>query len=474
MSQKMYEKIIEIFSMNTKPDYYTLLIEDVYKKLNTKTKKETIIQLIEDILPAQDYLVKHDNRIFYRRNIYSKIKFRVVLTHDELTNKYMIPGHRILTFSNPNLKLNQLTIVDSENSPLPLQEKQFPQDGLAIYFTLCSLDSISNNLLPVGNFFATTVIDLSEWMKRNDFSQDDKLIFTTLDYDKGLYLIEKESNKKYLKSQFVTKNLNQKFLDSLVSFLTEIRYVSSTASTILAAYSLSNVYLENYPLDTLGMLVTNNEKLELQFAGGFSTLQLKSGHVINKLFQDSLDPSNIPESGVSKSIEGIFDEMGNSYTEHSIYAMILYEMHTNGSVDNEKIFNIVFKEGLNSFYNKKQKENFITAYNKFLKKTLEDFEKKHFDKREYKVIEECVNLKIKIVNFLRKIDENMFLEIENFNPEVLLDLNQCDSALDYFFQMFLKNKISLQDLTVAKSELPVLKKQITSEIRSITKLYDLI
>ncbi len=464
MSDKLIKQLIDFMAKETEVETFDQLLEKARKNLKIKDKPEIAEQKIRAYLVFQDYASVYENQVIYRKKVCEKIKFRVVLTKTEWEEKKLIMGHRFLLHSSPDKLLKNYKILDSEQKQIPVKKYSTGGEDLGLYFSLVNIPIIINNCEMKVNKVLIDYLDLSDWMQKNDYQKDDFIIVTILDYDNAVYSIEKESRKEYLKNSFIIRDLDTRFLNSLYQIVNNTKELKTTQAIVLEAYWLSQVHLSDTTLDSLGGLITTYDKVELKQISEFSTIQSKDNSRIKQIYDDLKEEKELPIQGKAKDLEGIFNELGSSYTESTVYGMLLYDFYKYKEFNANRLLDHLFSHNASPFFNDKQMTNFGKALDKMISQVLKDMGKKKFGKTEYEMLGDYLNLRILVINFLREIDSSGCSQKKGFDITILTRLNELDFGLDQMIFFFKAKEIKLSDLAMMKSTYDLLNQAILEEI----------
>ncbi len=473
MNKSFYQRLLDFIVSETKAETFDVFVEKARLSLNIKQKVETASVKIASLLPFQYFLTVYENNVIYRQKVYQKIKFRITLTQFEFEEKKLFLGHHFLNHMKPDTYLRNLIIIDENKKKMTVIKTKLPLDEATVFFYLSNFHLMVCNSGINPSEANVDSVNLTEWMNNNNFQSDDFIVVTTLDYAKGKYLLEKESHKDYLQNSLVIKSLNQKFTDALIQVVSEVKILKSTPVQILEAYWLSGVWMENMPIDSLKELITSIDNLEVKNMGRISTIVFNEIDLVKQIYQDVISGKLKQKYGIAKDLDGILDELNSSFTENTLYVMILLDIHRFHDFDLNRIFDIVFRRSFTFFINEKQQTNFMHAFNNLYLKVYKDYQLKNFGVTEYELLEYCLNIRLSLIDFLNELERSPYLRQPDFDITKLVHLKEINGVVETLLDLFKSPTLTLYDLALFKTIASNLEDDYLEEIKFLQKEFDI-
>ena len=191
--------------VNALPETFT--IADIKKKLGNRS--DGLSRRLERILDGDDRFFNAPGKGFHRREAFFK-SFRFAVTFDnwELSQNFLIPGHRFAPFLFEEVFPSDVTLMDN-GSPIPMKQITLPLGQAFHYHMLLGSDNIFDFLVadsPANAHIRTqrganeqvtlNVYDMTDFYARNEAVDGDAIICEVVDYHKGIINISLQSGSR--------------------------------------------------------------------------------------------------------------------------------------------------------------------------------------------------------------------------------------------------------------------------------------
>ena len=424
IKQAIRKIILENENLNTL-DNLAIAVKEL---TGTRYRLETVKEKIYDYLAINPIArIDNENKIWYRKKIFQNSKFRVKLTSNEFKKKELVIGHRFTPFMNNELKFNKLVLLDSQDTPYKSQYRYNSLDDYYIYHSLLDISALATlfkddraKLIKVYSF------NLTEFIEKNNFKINDRLLISTIDYEKGIYRIEKVSNKEDKDNLFFIRDSDKKLESSIEETIQHEGVMKSFDHLTLISYGKLDDGIFEIPPSSFSDMMHDSKKIELFNNGVQVSIKLKGTTNFEDMFAESA--KKIPEMGTSKTLNGIFQELGISYTEDFVKLYMIYNYGKNSIVDINGLTDIIFGDEI-SFFNENQKKNYIKAFTTLINKTLSRQTKHPLDDSLFEISLTFINGKIEFVEFLREMDYCLDGS-DNFDVELFMNICSFNEMID--------------------------------------------
>jgi len=356
------------------------------------------------------------SRLVFREKLFSQTQFRILPNKLDLENRCLIFGHRLMPFINPEIDAQTLQFEDETGAIIPHVKVRIPIEQ-AQQFTML-IAPYSNNYFEIdikNKALVLSALDLSVWLNDHPVSDKDMWMVIPIDYTQRRFRLTKISSKQIAEQKLVINRHDELLKSALLDIIeTEHQPVPVDLITFWAYASINSPSVVQNPGSPIGPFLTGEEDWQLMFEGSFSYLQ--SSDFFENLLelaieqQLSFDPDKM---GKAKTIDGILDEMGNSYSEAFIAAKMVIDAHHDQESNLSEIMSILFPDERYGFYNPKQQTNFNKAVDGLVKKLQKIWSKKRLSMQSLRLLGKIVQFKMEIVGTLREFSEQ--------DGEVLLD-----------------------------------------------------
>ncbi len=429
-------------------------LKDFYKKVKSLTKKQPTNEEIEAAI--DEYWVQNaiydiainwnDETIIYREQLFQDTQFRINLTEQELAQKRLYVGHRFQPFIHPEIPLLNLQLQDEEGCVISLKNVKLSLEEAFIYISLLAPYSENQPKVIDQDNVAMDYYDLSDWMTANDFQEKDALLIVPIDYENKVFQIEKMTSREIATQTFVTQNKDQKLTEAIEDVLNWYPDPMPVDVCLFWAYAISKPALIENPGTPFGPFISSHEDFTFHSFSYFSFIHYHDYE--ERIFEDAFLENQLPSpkvAGKAKDINGIFEEMGNSYSEDFVIGFIVHQLHKDKEIKKADIKSIIFKEN-QLFGNEKQAKNFEAALDKLIKKLQKEWKTKRLAPSLQRLLSKTLDLKITIVNGLREIDANL-TDLENLDMKAMSQLTSFDTLGEQILHFMFHAENENQKLT---------------------------
>lgn len=443
---KAVKKIFEKRTITNLNDFY----KKVKKLTNTHTTEEEIEEAIDEYWANNqlyDIAINWEKEtIIYREQFFHDTQFRINLTEQELNEKRLYVGHRFQPFINPKTPLSDITLQDEEGNPLLLKTINSLIEEIYIYISLLAPYSSNHPEMKGMDRAIIAYYDLKDWLVANDFQEKDALLIVPIDYEKNIFQLEKMTSREIATQTFITQNKDQQLTQAIEDILNWYSNPMPVDVCLFWAYAISKPALVETPGTPFGPFISNHEDFTFHSFSYFTFIHYHNYE--QQMMEEALLENQIPElkeTGKAKDIDGIFEELGNSFSEDFVRGHIVLQLHKNNEVNKADIESIIFKEG-HFFRNEKQAKNFETALNKLIKKLQKEWKTKRLAPSLQRLLSKTLDLKITIVNGLREIDANL-VNLEDLDMKSMAQLTQFDTMGEQILHFMFHAQNEEQELT---------------------------
>ncbi|MGB1243624.1 MAG: hypothetical protein ACPG49_13935, partial [Chitinophagales bacterium] len=429
-------------------------LKDFYKKVKSLTKKRLTNKKIEEVI--DEYWKKYasydiainwnDETIIYREQLFHDTQFRINLTEQEIDENRLYVGHRFQPFIHPEVALSDITLQDEDGNPIPLKTIELPIEEIYIYISLLAPYSVNQPQIKGMDKAVIAYYDLQDWLADNDFQEKDALLIVPIDYEKHIFQLEKMTSREIATQTFVTQNKDKQLTEAIEDILNWYSDPMPVDVCLFWAYAISKPALIENPGTPFGPFISSHEDFTFHSFSYFTFIHYHNYE--QQMMEEALLENQIPElkeAGKAKDINGIFEELGNSFSEDFVRGHIVQQLHKDKEVNKEEILSIIFKEN-HLFRNKKQAKNFEAALEKLTKNLQKEWKTKRLAPALQRLLNKTLDLKITIVNGLREIDANL-TNIEDLDMQSMAQLTQFDTLSEQILHFMFHAQNEEQELT---------------------------
>ena len=328
----------------------TFTVGDLQKRLGNRS--DGLARRLERLLDGDDRFFNIPGGAFRRREDFFKgFKFAVTFDSWEISQGFLIPGHRFSPFLHPEVFPSETTLLDGGKA-LPCREITLPLGQAFHYHMLLGSDNIFDFLLAESPANAAlrsgrnaneqvtlTVFDLSDFYRRNNACEGDAMICEVTDYDKGVLSVSfipgsERSGSRRKAWELVFDEALTKVCDRFEDYL--------DISEQLAWGLYYGGEVLRSPDCSIDEYIRLSAKMTIRADGNHAVLALRN----EEKTADPEDAGSVADiltlsRGETGSLQGIIKEMGNPVTLPEIDAYILDECFARES-DFDAIFRRIF------------------------------------------------------------------------------------------------------------------------------------
>ena len=385
------------------------------------------------------------NTIVYREQLFQNTQFRISLTEEEVEAKRLYIGHRFSPFIHPEVPVESIQLQDGEGHPIAVKEAELPIHEFYRYVSLLAPYAKNTPNLISSEVGAAQYYDLNNWMKANNFEAKDALLVVPVDYENHVFRLEKLTSRELATQTFITQNKDKQLTEAIEDVLNWYPDPMPVDTCLFWAYSISKPTLVENPATPPGPFIGNHEDFTFHNFSYFTFIHYQGYE--ERVMEDALTGglSNLQESGKAKDLEGIFGELGNSFSETFVVGFIVQKIHANKTVEKEEIKEVLFKKN-HFFVNAQQEKNFEKALDKLIKKLQKKWAKKRLAPSLQRLLSKTLDLKITIVKGLREIDANL-VDVADIDLTAMGQLTNFDSIAEQILYFMLLSEDEEQQLS---------------------------
>ena len=406
-----------------------------------------IVESFERDHRFENFLITLDSGICSRSELFKGTKFKIKLTVEEFNEKKLYIGHRFLPFILDFFEQSKIQLTDKDKNKINKKQDKLPIiDGMKYLIFLKTYLWEDKENFDSQNI-VLSYFDLTDWMKKNSFNINDCLQITVLDIDTLKYKIEKISAKEYNAQSLLLKSKDAELEESILEQIS-LHEINDISLTLFRAFAELDEDIVKEPGSPISILINESEAVNYQEMGGNPVL-IDADSSLFEHFMDNME-DELPEPGKSKSMEGILKELGNGFSENFIQALMIVQLKKDGNIDDEKLLKILFKRPP-FFYNEKQADNFVNAYEKIKKTVIKNWKNKDIDKFVFQLIEIIVKIQTNINSLLRAVDDYLNKSgDEDFDFQMLESFQSIDFAAEEMMFQILENKANIPTIDAKK------------------------
>lgn len=429
-------------------------LKDFYRKVKGLTKKRPTNEEIEEAIDKYwtknalyDIAINWNNEtIIYREQLFHDTQFRINLTEQELTQKKLFVGHRFQPFIHPEVALSDITLQDENGNSIPLKTTEMTIEEVFIYISLLAPYSANQPTIKGMENATIAYYDLKDWLAANDFQEKDALLIVPIDYENNIFQLEKMTSREIATQTFITQNKDQQLTEAIEDILNWYSDPMPVDVCLFWAYAISKPALIENPGTPFGPFISNHEDFTFHSFSYFTFIHYHNYE--QQMMEEALLENQIPElkeAGKAKDINGIFEEMGNSFSEDFVRGYIVQQLHKGNEISKPDLMSILFKEN-QLFRNEKQAKNFEAAMDKLIKQLQKEWKTKRLAPALQRLLSKTLDLKITIVNGLREIDANL-VNMEDLDMQSMAQLTQFDTLGEQILHFMFHAETQDQELT---------------------------
>ncbi len=421
------------------------LAEEVKKlsgsKWNTKQIKNFIEKLLIENYDYSDYLIKENGKLCRKAFLFAKTKFKIKLTEKEIEEKQLVIGHRFIPFISNNTLLKDIILFDSNGKKIKKIKQNINFADVETYLSFYDLAQITYLQDVEGETVIASCFDLNQWFDENEFTPYDYIQIQVLDFYKSEFKIEKIESRDYNTKKLVFDKRDTELENAILEIIQTEDMPSVVYQLLFYAYAELNMETIKETGSPLSIFINTSEKFNLENISGIPFL-VKEGTTLHERFAEV----ELPEPGKAKNLNGIFRELGYSFSENFVIALIIQQIKTKGKINIDKIISIILKTEYD-FINQKQAKNFEKAFNKVLKTTIKKWTNIRINKYVLWLLEISIDIQKNTNKLLRATDK--FL---NTNPHLVESFDY--SILDTYRPIELSAEEMITFIVESKAKIP--------------------
>lgn len=411
-------------------------LEDIVKSVSeTLAADESDIsdikQEVESLLKEYHLFFDVDKRRYITQSaFFEKAQFCVTPSEYEISNGFLVPGHRFAPFTCESVFPSEVEInLTGESKPIATRDEKCAIHDAASLHTLLGSEEMfhyfiadhqeNHKIIAAGNPEADlllTVFDLKKFYEDNSFTAGDAIIFTVEDWDNGIFSFKYKSKAERLddaKSKWA-----ESFEKALGYVFEDKGYYTTIPQQLALAFFIARDDIFDNPAMSIDEFVAESGNIEIIMVGGQTVLWSRDEPV-----ETESEDSYIPDQGVMvsqgeiDSIDALLKDIGCGITPVELDSLMYNELFQGGESLEPVIDRVLyFKDG--SFSDDAQEAIFLNYLEERWEELLEVYRR---DSDQDKGV-----VRRRILQFL---DERLrfFLELGDAKDKIQVELNE---ALD--------------------------------------------
>lgn len=429
----------------------SLFIEKAKKEAKSKDAEDTIFDAFVTYLSETGNvniaINFEEQTIVYREQLFRDTNFYIQPTAYECKEQVIIIGHRLIPFVNPTTPGDQLVFQTANDLVLAQTKQAFPFEDFEIFFRL--LPPYESKYFDINietSQVSLGVLDLKPWLGQTVLKVEDWIEVEPIDYDKGIFSLTLLGSRKKAELGLLLRRKDELLIESVEEILFNYSPVLPVDLTLFWAFSQLPAKTLAIAGSPIGPFLSKQEDYSFYNDGEFTYLQAVDYY--ESFWEDAIAGEFLPDidsMGKAEDIDGIFAELGSTFSESVIEGFMVHHLHKHGEIDTTAILESIFRQDIEPFYVEEQEKNFKKA----LKKLKKQVEKKWDDERlalpVQQLLSKALEFKVEFVNFLREIDDKL-TNPEELDFAELLQLQPVDHLIDeIIFLVIGKEAISAKE-----------------------------
>lgn len=405
-------------------------MQRVEKRWPRKISKSTLGRLKRKLSYHDALIGMEDDDFLPCRAVLDKIghlSLSLELGKLEWERQIFIPGHRMIPYLPPERLEKDLVFLDPEGREIPKLKKSFYIDEVIHFYHYAGErhfpDEIKvNEWMPVKSSLALTVWDLKSVMETIGLKWGDGLRLELLDYEGGVFQVQRYSKARLRADQLKSRMLNVA-LESVLArlYCDEGFHAGGLQKQILhGLFLLEPDLLKAAPFSLTDFLESLKELTVVSYETG--EVQLAPAWTTEPAPQTRKESPRIPK-GETGSLKEIFKDLGLAF-QASEFKAILYTVMMSDRFKLEVVFHLLFGGEGKLFLNKKQHTAFYDHLRKLLLQITEDL-KTPEPRLIADLREKCVQVKLGLIGILRFL-EGKEVGLEDLPAEILVQIMELD------------------------------------------------
>lgn len=379
------------------------------------------------------FVDRFEEGLFYpRASFFKGCAFLIQPTKHERELKVLFPGHRFVPFLSMRTFPADTTLYWKGDEPLTKKTVSCPVDDVMIYHTLLGeriayeyflLDHEENEWLAdpspsTDKKIQLTVFDMAEVFDAEDFSSNDKLLCTVIDWEDGLYSVE-PARGGYEQDTGERIHLWCDELDEALmdGFMEEEGSSLSAHEQLAYAFFTGEGHLSRMPAMHLGGYLNQSDYIEIRHIAGTCLLSPKGD-----VMPDGPLAFQPPEcTGTVEDLDAMMGDVGLSMNSVELRAYMRDALFNNIR-DIRKVKERCFAGRTIHFYDARQEAAFTKAIADQWRQVKKDYNL--FTDRPYSEMRaKLLAINDAILNHLRKLDR-AHVEPQDLSEESIMELGE--------------------------------------------------
>ncbi len=435
--------------------------KDITAAVNQCLQKDLSVEIVMDQVMKQLNEFRHvnvevlgDGRLIYRDRLFAQTVFKVRLTAEEIRDKRMYIGHRLLPFVNPEISVKEIALIDEQGKQIPKGEAKISfMDGMK-YITLIAPYQASDYFKIGKNDLVLPYFDLKDWMKEVDYQQEDLLEWMPIDVAKRQWRLEKLSLTEFNRSRIKINHKDVKLLDGIYDYLDNHSMAIPVDLMLFRVFAHGPEHLLEELGSPVGPLLTVQDDIEL-FNSDFPFIHYTDFHqqfLAEKM--EEMEEQEIPEPGTSTHLDGIFIELQTFYTEIYVKALFLNRILQKKALTNKALIQELFSEE-DVFQNPVQKKNFDQAANEIRTQMQKNWSDRRLELPKVSLLRKYLEMKRIIFVAIDKMMEVEFM-IGETNFEQFFFVNsvndQLDQTIEFLIDEFSEGELPMEEIRILSEQ----------------------
>lgn len=441
--KKAFKKILATEDRLTFEDIYRALSDEVKEKVDRAQLGQSLEQHLLQAGNTNQAVNRNEEIVVSREGLFRDCSFRIQLTAYEFEDRELILGHRLLPYIHPGIPVEELSFFDDEDRPIPIQRKDMPvNQSTSIFFNLLPPYGITQYIEGDGTSqtLQMAYLDLDTWLREQSFQLDDQLLISVKDYSKLAFYLEKLDSREIASQRLTDRYYNKQLTDAIYHVFSLIgkSFLPVDMHLLWAFAQLEEGVIEKGGTP-FGPFISQHESLTFFQDGPYAFLQDRN--FMDELMESALEQakhSSNDRMGTASGLDGIFQELGNSFSKLLLKACMVDHLLEKDEIDETALLDQMFDGTTRPFYNAKQENNFNAAFGKLKKTVLEKWKDRKLALPHLQLLRKAIQFKMEIVYLLREL--NKINDPNQLNMQALLQLQPIDQSLDQILENLLSKK----------------------------------
>ena len=356
----------------------------------------------------------------------------------------MVLGHRLFPFVHPNVHPAALIFEDGTGQTIPVKEITLPvEEGQDYILLMAPYGAAQLDIQIHEKMLVLWALDLESWMRSHKVGKKDLFQITPVAYDEHRFRFDLLTSREIAEQALVTKRMDEILTESLIDI---IQFFEAPVPVDYCLFwALANLPKQNMPLvksgSPIGPFLSDHENIRIYTENAFAYLHLHD--FLDNFWESMMDEAlfiDPTQMGKAKDLDGIFQELGNSYSSGFVAGKMIQQIHERNQTDKQELIGLLLLDPDFSFYNKKQERNFHTALDALEKKVNEEWSNTRLSLPMMQLLNKTLQFKIEFIEFLREIDLRLE-DPSHFDFASLLQFQPIDGMLDQLLEAIAAGEI---------------------------------